>query len=129
AQLVQMPGIAHEEQSLFADLLTRQLSQWPDDAEAWIGDRAAGLHTYEVARQRKLIKMLTADEVLQFEIEGLAGKFRRFVPAELDADQAFYLAAMRQLIAACRLPFYQRHETFVGIELEIEELAASDRYP
>lgn len=129
AHLVRQPGIASEEQAFLLDFLSRQLDEWPADAEAWIGDRAVGMHTYEVARRRKLIRLLTTDEIAQFEAEGLAGRFRRFSSDELDADERFYLATMRQLIDACRLPYYQRSEVFAQIAAEIEALESASNYP
>jgi len=129
AHLVEQPGITPDDQAYFADLIAYQLDRWPADAEAWIGDRAQGLHTYEMARQRKILRLLTPGEIAQFESEGLAGRFRRFIPSELDEDEWFYLATMRRIIDACRLPYYERDDIFATLHAELAEFAAQDRYP
>lgn len=129
AHLVEQPGVTPDDQAYFAELIAYQLDRWPADAEAWIGDRAQGLHAYEMARQRKILRLLTPDEIAQFESEGLAGRFRRFIPSELDDDEWFYLATMRRVIEACRRPYYERDEVFDMIRAEVDELQANDRYP
>ena len=50
-------------------LLDQQLERWPDDANAWIGDRAQGLHTYELVRDGYLLSLLTYDELREYRDE------------------------------------------------------------
>ncbi|MBX3413865.1 MAG: hypothetical protein KF708_14335 [Pirellulales bacterium] len=129
AHLVEQPGVTQDDQAYLAHLIAYQLDRWPADAEAWIGDRAQGMYTYEMARQRKILRLLTPEEIAQFEAEGLAGRFRRFIPSELDADEWFYLAAMRRLIEACRRPYFERDEAFATLHAELADLEAQERYP
>ena len=56
-------------------LLSEQLATWPDDALAWIGDRAQGMVIYEAVRGGKLKAFLTDDEKQRLKESGNSSAF------------------------------------------------------
>jgi hypothetical protein len=110
-------------------LLDQQLERWPNDASAWIGDRAQGLHTYELVRGGYLLSLLTYDELREFRDEIGIEQLAEVVAHNVDQDELFYLRTMRDLVEACRQPHYERSEMFVQIESNLELLRESDSYP
>lgn len=110
-------------------LLSTQLARWPADEEAWIGDRALGLHTYELIRDGYLLSLLTQQEVGVFNGQVGLDELAALVGENIDRDELFYLQAMREYITACQHPFYERTALFQQIEQDIEVLRASEAYP
>lgn len=112
-----------------SDLIDAQLAQWPSDRLAWIGDRAAGLHTYEMVRDGQLMLLLTGAEKVRFKRLGVYDNLEQFVAANIDGDEMYYLSAMRRLIAVCDKPYYRRVELLEGIRNELLDLHATAQYP
>ena len=110
-------------------LLAQQLERWPADADAWIGDRAQGLHTYELVRGGYLLSLLTYDELREFRDEVGVEKLAEVVALNVDQDELFYLRTMRDLVDACRKPHYERDKMFRQIESNLELLRERDSYP
>lgn len=110
-------------------IVDRQLSNWPPDADAWIGERAEGLHTYELVRDGYLLSVLPFEQLRKFrDLLGI-DKLGQIVAANLDGDELFFLTTMRKLIDSCSVPFYQRTAVFAQIDTELEKLRSSDEYP
>ena len=66
--------VAHDKTSraTLKDLHERiasQLASWPPDADAWIAERAIGLHTYDMIRDGHLSSFITKEELEEFEID------------------------------------------------------------
>lgn len=110
-------------------LLDRQLSNWPPDSNAWIGDRAEGLHTYELVRDGYLLSLLPYNKLRKWREEIGIDKLGELVAENIDNDELFYLATMRQVIAACDKPYFERSSEFHQIQESLERLRSSDRYP
>ena len=110
-------------------LLDQQLERWPADANAWIGDRAQGLHTYELVRGGYLLSLFTYDEIREYRDEIGIDKLAEAVANNIDQDELFYLQTMRDVIDACRKPHYERGNTFRQIENNLELLRGRDTYP
>ncbi|MEO8494746.1 MAG: hypothetical protein ABI614_06730 [Planctomycetota bacterium] len=110
-------------------LLDRQLERWPDDANAWIGDRAQGMHTYELVRGGYLLSLFTYDEIREFRDETGIEKLAEFVAKNIDQDELFYLRTMRDVVDACRKPHYARGALFRQIENNLELLRGRETYP
>jgi hypothetical protein len=111
------------------DLLLRHTSNWPPDARAWIGDRAAGLIAYELARDGHYLTLLARDEVQRLTDQGILRVTARAVLRNIDNDQLFYLEATRQIIEACHVPYYQRKETLASIRRDLTAREPSADYP
>jgi hypothetical protein len=111
------------------EMLVGQLASWPPDADTWIGDRAVGLHTYEIIREGHLTSVLTVEEIDQFKSEGNLKSLFRAVVGNIDGDQLFYLTAMQKMIDACERPFYQRADVFQGTHDDLKKLLPTANYP
>lgn len=106
-----------------------QLHNWTDDAHAWIGERAIGLHTYELVRDGALLILLTEDEVKDFEREGDLRILAKAARRNADRDQVYYLETMRQVIEACRKPPYARLGLLNSITSELDAHRGASDYP
>jgi hypothetical protein len=110
-------------------LLDQQLEHWPDDATAWIGDRAQGMHTYELIRGGYLLSLLSYDELRDFREEIGIDKLAEAVASNIDQDELFYLRTMRDVVDACQKPHFARADVFRQIEANLGLLRGSDNYP
>lgn len=102
-------------------LVKRQLSQWPSDSDSWIGDRALGMHTYELVRDGHFLALLDEEEVQKLKDADKLTMIKHNIAKYIDEDEMFYLEAMRELIACCELPFYRRLSTFDAINLRLSQ--------
>lgn len=127
--IAQHPSTTRVVQKQLLMLVDQQLERWPKDQGAWIGDRAQGLHTYELVRDGYLLSLLSYDEVREYRDKIGIQQLAQVVADNIDIDELFYLQTMRDVIAACQKPHYQRTETFQRIETNLELLRKSDEYP
>ena len=111
------------------EIMDRQISQWPPDAHAWIGERAEGLHTYELVRDGYLLSLLSFEKLRRWRDEIGIEKLGMLVGENIDGDELFFLTTMRHTIAACELPFHARSKHFKQVEEDFERLRRSDNYP
>ena len=112
-----------------AILIQQQLDRWPDDALAWIGDRALALHSYELIRQGRLSLLLTQDEVERFRREGVFAGLERRLQANVDRDECFYLQSMEEIIASCRQPYFERRQRLAGLRKRLHAKRNSSSFP
>jgi hypothetical protein len=111
------------------EMLRREIDAWPPDTDAWIGDRALGLHTYELVRDGNFLSLLNADEVARLEGKGLLKSTAQAALKNVDADELFYLQAMRRLIDVSRRPYYERTAVLVQIRQELTASEETAEYP
>ncbi len=118
---------SHLEQ-LYA-MVEKYLREWPDDADAWIGDRAVGMHTYEVVRAGHMGQLLTAGEMQAFGREG--GLKNNLAAAEqgVDQDELYYLNTMRKVIESCARPYHERTGLFESVFQDLHNRRNSDDFP
>lgn len=109
--------------------IANELQRWPEDKQTWIGDRALGLQVYEMVRDDRLLSILTVDEKTAFRRSGTLSEMEEAVLANIDADEMFYLGAMRRIIAASDQPFYRRTKLLDSVRGELLALRDSPRYP
>ena len=112
-----------------AELLARETADWPSDAAAWVGDRAAGLIAYELVRDGYYFSLLEQSELQKLRAGGLVDASAKAVMRNLDGDELFYLAAMRRMIESSRLPYYERLPELRAIRRELAAREASADYP
>lgn len=128
-EAVHAPATTPRHVARMAEMLLDALESWTPDADAWIGDRAAGLHAYEAIRDGRINRFLTPAEIDELASERslfeLSGALRRTA----DTDELFYMQAMRRLIEMCEQPYYQRRPVFAEIEAEVEALRGGNDYP
>ena len=116
------------QQQLFA-LLTEQLDAWPPDSQAWIGDRAEGLHTYEIVRDGNLMSVLSGQEIRRLRAAGKLSNTLESARDKIDPDELHYLTTMRRLIASCDQPFHARQPLFAEIRTQWDEMSRTVEFP
>ena len=88
------------------------IQRWPNGKRAMIGERAVGLHTYELVRQGHLASFLTYKEIKKMTEDGTIKSLATYLDKHIDEDEYQYLRHMRLYIEACDLPFHQRKAKF-----------------
>ncbi len=129
AAMVEHPQCSRELQCQVLVQLETQLVEWPDDALAWIGDRALGLHAYEMVRAGQLLSILTEKELTELRLKGDLEAFAEAVRLSLNHDEWFYLRTMRRVIDSCSDPFYKRLPVLESIHQEAAALEDTPRFP
>lgn len=123
------PGVDRDSLQRLETLVDLEIAALPPDERAWFGDRAVGLHLYEMIRDGHLLSMLTYKELQQFRDEIGIQRLGSLVTDQIDQDQVFYLDTMRELITACQSPYYQRREQLESLTRELELRRNSANYP
>ena len=111
------------------EMIEQQLSDWPDDTRVWIGDRALGLHCYEMVRNGELPFLLTAEEEEQFKKEGVLNQVTAAAQRTADADTRYYLEAMRRIIDSCGQPYHERAATFIALREDLDKKRNTPEFP
>ncbi|UUO05389.1 hypothetical protein M4951_18655 [Blastopirellula sp. J2-11] len=115
--------------STIAKTLTSHVAAWPNDADAWIADRACGLHQYELIRDGQFLSTLPRDEYQKLKDENELDATVRAVSRNLNYDEVVYLKQMRVIIEGCRLPFYQRAEMLSQLHAQLTAFEGTNDYP
>ncbi len=129
AALVEQQRCTRVMQRELRTILESQLELWPPDADAWLGDRALGLHAYEMVRSGQLLSILTQEEIEGLKKDGNLQSFADAVMLSLDDDEWFYLSTMRRVIDGCRKPYYERVSTLEAIPDQLAAVQNTPRYP
>jgi len=106
-----------------------QLLGWPDDRQAWIGDRAMGMHTYELIRDGKLLSLLTYEEIGRYRRDGTLERMLDAAAGWIDEDEYFYLQSMRKTISGCEQPYYLRRAVIDEIQRDLVGKMESPQFP
>ncbi|MFW5692596.1 MAG: hypothetical protein ACOCWL_00125 [Thermoguttaceae bacterium] len=120
---------AREHLQALLQMTRAQLEAWPDDAGAWIGERAMGLHSYELVREGALLLLLTEAEVEEFRREGDLRVVAAAARRHADRDQLYYLDTMRRVIQACGKPYHDRRPLLESINLDLQTRWGTPDYP
>ncbi len=123
------PRITPEQLGRLYAIVEEQLKSWPPDRDAWIGDRALGMHAYELVRAGRLVELLTEDELKRFAEEGILEDLPAAAQRNVNPDERFYLAAMRKIIGACARPYFEREEILLAIREELQGGRNSPQFP
>jgi len=106
--VVAHPEITRDDLGKLADTVQKELAIWPADTETWIAARALGMHAYELVRIGRLYDVLTEREINRlrqsYDLESLV----RIAQENVDQDELYYLAEMREVIRLSQKPYYQR---------------------
>ena len=127
--LVENPATTGEDLGRSYDLVRGSLKSWPPDADAWIGDRALGMHSYELVRAGHIVKLLTEEEVERFSAEGILAELPAAAVRKIDQDELYYLETMRKVIDDCSRPYYGRVKLFEQIRNELHQRRNSPGFP
>jgi len=110
--------VARSELDQLYQAVQQSYQEWPPDSAAWIGERALGLHAYEMVRNGDLLALMHHAELAGYDQKSLATLCRQ-VEAFIDEDEWFYLTAMRKIVAACSQPYYQRRALIEELQAEL----------
>lgn len=113
----------------FRDLLAQCLADWPADDRVWRGERARALHFFEMVRDGQILSLANEDLEMAIDDHGGAKDFGIWLHAHVDADELYYLEAMRRLITSCETPFADRNATLRDLSSDLQRLAKSDADP
>jgi len=110
-------------------MVQAQISAWPDDARAWIGDRAIGLHTYELVRAGHLVELLTPEELEEFGGRGALKDFCKAALRGINGDELYYLETMRKVIESCGQPYHTRVALLDSIADDLHQKQETSDFP
>ena len=127
--IVEHPKTARKHLETLHALIQGELTAWPNDADAWIGDRALGMCAYEVVRAGNLFNLLTEEEIEQFTQEGILDELPAAAQRIANQDELYYLTVMRRIIDSCGQPYYARAEMFEEIRRDLHEKRNSPDFP
>jgi len=123
------PAAGKAELGALLEIVRQQLAAWPSDADAWIGERAQVMHSYELIRAGYLLDVLTAEELKTYTKDGTLERMAEVAENHLDEDELFYLESIREVIASCEMPFHDRWPTFREIRQRMHEQRNEESFP
>ena len=127
--IVDHPKVTREDVDRLCQIVEEQLKTWPKDADVWIGDRAMGMHAYEVVRDGKILILLTNEELEEFDKQGILDQLPKKAKQGIDKDELYYLETMRKVISSCNEPYYRRADLFKEIHKELQQKLDSAEFP
>ena len=110
-------------------MVLSQLENWPDERQAWIGERAAGMHVFEMIHDGHLLSFLTIEEIEEFEKDGTTEALKRAAAGSFDDDEILYLRTMRTIIDSCSQPYYERESTLRDIKKQLADKRGTSTEP
>ena len=96
--IVDHPLTTRDDLEKLYELIEKQLSTWPADADVWIGDRAMGMHSYELVRAGHFYLLVGEEQLAAFKQEGISAELPVAVIDHADEDELYYLQTMRKII-------------------------------
>jgi len=127
--LVDHPGCSPLLRDELRKVLEAQLDRWTPDRVIMKGDRALGIHAYELVRDGQIKNLLTDEEIERLNAADELDEFCTTVETGVDEDEWFYLSAMRRLIDACDRPLHERVVVLDEINREAERLMRTQLAP
>ena len=125
--IVRRPEIQRSHLEKLFLLLQAHLDQWPPDAYAWIGERALGMHAYELVREGRLLQLAKPEE-----LEAMGGRAADLVEVAkqtVNQDELYYLRTMRRIVEACSEPYFRRAALFQEIRLDLQKKRNTSEFP
>lgn len=110
-------------------LVHAQLKHWPDEDRVWIGERADGMHTYELVRAGYVLSILEKPEIERIDRDIGVDEFQAAIRRNIDDDQLFYMQATDLLIEASRQPYAERLELFEALTAKMSRLRETEDHP
>ncbi|NQU25524.1 MAG: hypothetical protein HQ567_29925, partial [Candidatus Nealsonbacteria bacterium] len=127
-EIVQHDRTTPVQLSRLQTVVQKQLESWPADADAWIGERAMGMHAYEMVRNGDFHLLLLPEEIAEFGEEASLREVIATTVRNVDRDELYYLETMCKIIDTCREPFYRRAETLESIARDLQERQDADDF-
>ena len=127
--IVRHPKVTRAHLEELFGLIEAQLAKWPDDADAWIGDRASGMHFYEMVRDGKLMALLLAEDIDRLGGAEVARDVPKAARRTVNEDELYYLRTMRKIIESCRQPYFRRAALFEAIRGDLQLKQGTSEFP
>lgn len=127
--LLRHPQFSASQLRTLETVLKQTMQRWPSDTDLWKADRGSGLHFMEMVRAGHLASLLTREEYDAMMASGEFAKLASSISRNLTTDQAFYLDAMKDIVADANKPYYQRAERFAAITDALNLAQMTDNYP
>jgi len=127
--LLRHPQFSASQLRTLETVLKQTMQRWPSDTALWQADRAAGLHFLEMIRAGHLASLLTREEYDAMVTSGEFAKLSSKISRNLTTDQAFYLDAMKDIVASAERPYYQRANGLAAISDALNLAQMTDKYP
>ncbi len=127
--LLRHPDFRAEHLATLEAILQQTLDAWPEDDQVWQGDRACGLHFFEMIRAGHFASLLTRDEYEELTSSGQFSSLVGELMRNITADQAFYLASMEQVVQLARKPYPERIDGLTSIAQAIDQTRGTKSYP
>jgi hypothetical protein len=110
-------------------MLVEHTSHWPSDQQALVGEQAQGLLLFELVRAGRFEGLVDPQTRQDWDRRGIARTTFIAAQRQLDADEHFFLVAMKQSLAVADKPFFERQAALEALETELESRYGSSEYP
>ncbi|WP_442483447.1 hypothetical protein [Aeoliella sp. SH292] len=123
------PGVTADDLRAIYRTLDNTLRHWPSMRGTLVRERAMAIITYEAIRLGLADLLFTADEREQLRADGVYDSLRVAKEQQIDADEAAYLAYMREIIDVSDQPYYIRSKHLVECDRLLRANEQTDDYP
>jgi hypothetical protein len=127
--LASRPGVTADQLRTIYQTLDNTLRHWPSMRGTLVRERAMAIITYEAIRLGLADLLFTADEREQLRADGVYDSLRVAKEQQIDADEAAYLAYMRDIIDVSEQPYYLRAKHLVECDRLLRANEQTDDYP
>ena len=107
------PAITTEQLAALQRVLQESLDASPSIEATLVRERAMAIAAYEAIRLGMTDMLFTIDERAHLREQGVYQQLRAADPDQVDADQAAYLAYMREIISVANQPFFARSKHLI----------------
>lgn len=109
--------------------LRASLDEWPSMKSTLVRERALAIASYEAIRLGLCDLLFTLGERSKLREEGVYDALRDATPEQIDADEAAYLAYMRQVLAVVDQPYFVRAKHLVECDRLLRAGERVESYP
>lgn len=114
---------------LLFELMAADRRKAADESLVWIGDRALGLHAYEMVRSGEYLSLLSEEDYQALVDKNETTDQALVVRRNVDDDELFFLETMSLMIEQSKLPFYRRKERMDEWFTQLDERATQPKFP
>ncbi|MEZ6106871.1 MAG: hypothetical protein R3B96_12310 [Pirellulaceae bacterium] len=123
------PAATARTHQLLFELVAADRRKGSHESLAWIGDRAAGMHAYEMVRAGEYLSLLSEEEYQALEERNETMDQALVVRRNVDEDETYYLETMRLLISKSEQPFHARRQWLNDWFTELDARSNQPKFP
>lgn len=127
--VVRRPKLERKHLETLCTMVEAQLARWPPDAGAWAGERALGMHAFEMVRDGRLLEIAKPQEIEAMGGKDVAKDLPEAVRRTVNSDELYYLRAMRRIIDSCAEPYYRRTAVFQDLRTDLQQKRGTGEFP